>query len=573
MSLVGSFYVAVPILALVINPVLAVYVYRNHLDARGSRWFVASLVTGIFWMGLFAAALLATDRSLQIQLFILADKAMVASIGSWLVFASLYSRTEFHRHPLGAAGFLLLAVSIVVPTSIEPFFSAWYSDATTYTDPIHYVYLEPKLLPLAVAVLMGLLSVVAVGALLVYLAGTPRESGTKVALLVTATTPIPLFLGLGLAGVFPAEQLNHSPYGVLPFNLLMTVVLFRFRLFDVQPIARTAVVKHLEDPVFVFDDQRRLTDYNDAAARLLPVDEDEMGEHVEAVLPEISDAVAFPDAGDTASEQLPLVVDGDRRHFSVNVSRIGGTRGGPADWYSVVLRDVTELERSRAQLATQNERLDQVASTISHDLRNPINVADGYAGILLDRLDADDVDEKVAVELRGHVAQIEESNDRMLEIIDDILTIAREGKTVEETEAVTLAAIAEEAWGNVDTGEATMTVVDDCTLQADRSKLLTIFENLFRNSIDHCQSDVAVEVGATDDGFYVADDGPGIPEQHRDQIFEYGYTTGTEGTGLGLSIVRTMAESHGWTVDLDEATDGARFVVSTGVGGSVRATE
>jgi signal transduction histidine kinase len=114
-----------------------------------------------------------------------------------------------------------------------------------------------------------------------------------------------------------------------------------------------------------------------------------------------------------------------------------------------------------------------------------------------------------------------------------------------------------------------MTVVDDRTLQADRSKLLTIFENLFRNAIDHCQADVTVSVGATEDGFYVADDGPGIPADHRDHVFEYGYTTGTEGTGLGLSIVRTMAESHGWTVELDESAAGARFVVSTGVGGSV----
>jgi signal transduction histidine kinase len=71
---------------------------------------------------------------------------------------------------------------------------------------------------------------------------------------------------------------------------------------------------------------------------------------------------------------------------------------------------------------------------------------------------------------------------------------------------------------------------------------------------------VTVTVGTTETGFFVADDGPGIPEEHVADLFEYGYTTAEEGTGLGLSIVETMAESHGWTVELDESAAGARFV-------------
>jgi signal transduction histidine kinase len=163
----------------------------------------------------------------------------------------------------------------------------------------------------------------------------------------------------------------------------------------------------------------------------------------------------------------------------------------------------------------------------------------------------------------------------MQDIIDDILTIAREGKTVEDTEKLSLAAVVHDAWRTVDTGDATLTVADDRVLQAERSKLLSIFENLFRNSVEHgstaesgpdSHSDyqpagVTVEVTPTPDGFTVTDDGPGIPENHRDDVFEYGYTTTRAGTGLGLSIVRTMAESHGWTVELDDDYhDGTRFV-------------
>ena len=60
--------------------------------------------------------------------------------------------------------------------------------------------------------------------------------------------------------------------------------------------------------------------------------------------------------------------------------------------------------------------------------------------------------------------------------------------------------------------------------------------------------------------FYVEDDGPGVPEADRDDVFEAGYSGSAEGTGFGLSIVRRVAEAHGWTVRvIDGAAGGARF--------------
>ncbi len=111
-----------------------------------------------------------------------------------------------------------------------------------------------------------------------------------------------------------------------------------------------------------------------------------------------------------------------------------------------------------------------------------------------------------------------------------------------------------------------------------------MFENLFRNSVEHgstssrTESDdsvehgrcadgaapVTVSVGTTDDGFYVADDGVGIPPEERDDVFERGYTTSDTGTGFGLAIVVEVAQAHGWSVSVTESEDGgARFEFTT----------
>ncbi|MUV57186.1 HAMP domain-containing sensor histidine kinase [Halogeometricum sp. CBA1124] len=148
----------------------------------------------------------------------------------------------------------------------------------------------------------------------------------------------------------------------------------------------------------------------------------------------------------------------------------------------------------------------------------------------------------------------------MQEIVEDLQMLARKGKSVEETERLRFGEVAEAAWATVRTDDATLTVARDGDVVADRSRLLSIFENLFGNSVLHAGRGVTVEVAVADGGFRVADDGPGIPSKERDVVFEYGYTTSRRGNGLGLSVVRTMAESHGWTVSIADADAGARFV-------------
>lgn len=73
---------------------------------------------------------------------------------------------------------------------------------------------------------------------------------------------------------------------------------------------------------------------------------------------------------------------------------------------------------------------------------------------------------------------------------------------------------------------------------------------------------MTITTGAVEDGFYVSDDGKGVPSNKREEIFEAGYSTNEAGTGFGMSIVRKIAEAHGWTVTLTKSNgSGARFEI------------
>jgi signal transduction histidine kinase len=155
----------------------------------------------------------------------------------------------------------------------------------------------------------------------------------------------------------------------------------------------------------------------------------------------------------------------------------------------------------------------------------------------------------------------------MEQLIDDLLALARERQAGVEFEPVALDALGRSSWRSLVAEEASLVAATDAVIRADPDRLRQLLRNLFCNAIDHGGDDVTVTVGLLGDrpGFYVADDGHGIPEEEREQVFDHGYSTSDGGTGFGLSIVSRIADTHGWDVTVVASDDGgARFEV-TGV--------
>jgi signal transduction histidine kinase len=225
------------------------------------------------------------------------------------------------------------------------------------------------------------------------------------------------------------------------------------------------------------------------------------------------------------------------------------------------VRDISDRKQ-------REQRLEEFASVVSHDLRNPLNVIRG-------RLEA----ARETGDL-SHLEPAEASVDRMYRLIDDLLSLAQQGETVGEMESVDVDTVVKQAWEHVATDDATIRIEDSTTVEADPDRLNELLENLIRNAVEHgptrgqAVSDagggtqdgaaVTVRVGSlsTSTGFYVADDGTGIQADDPEQVFEHGYSERDHGTGFGLSIVERVAEAHGWSVRVTESwAGGARFEV------------
>ena len=336
------------------------------------------------------------------------------------------------------------------------------------------------------------------------------------------------------------------------------------------------IVEAVGDPVYALDEDGVFTFVNEAMEPMTGYTPDELlGQHIGVIMTEadvdrgdelIQELLTDPDTDSGTLEMDVVTKDGERIPSENNLailpsddSAFTGTAG--------IIRDIHERKE-------REERLKEFASVVSHDLRNPLNVVQGRLGLALRTDDT------------SHLEAAVDAADRMEQLIEDLLTLARQGDAVGTLETVDLGTAADQAWANVDTTGAALTVDGTDTFEADPDRLRELLENLFRNSVEHGHPQsyvkslaaerrrpddaadnayLTVTVGLLEDGgFYVADDGHGIPVEEREQVFDRGFTTSKDGTGFGLAIVQDIASAHGWAVAVTESeSGGARFEFRT----------
>lgn len=466
---------------------------------------------------------------------------------AWFLFSLAYAGYDDLITPtaIGGLAFIPAALLLALPTNPA---SLALTDATLVTVD-HLRLLETGNGPLY-ALYLAYAYVLLVAGGYVFVRTVLRQNRTfrRASALLLVGVAVPFLVNvLDVAGLFPPDSvgINYTPVSLALSAFVFSIAVFRYRVFDLKPIARKTMFDSMREGVVVLNESERIVDLNPAAKEILDLDGNIVSQPASDVIPQYEDFTR--DEGD----QTTLTGDGDDSRLFVEMRRSPLISGELLGWI-VILHDVTTREEYVRKVEHQNDRLDAFASIVAHDLRNPLNVISGHGELA--RETGDD----------AHFDAIGNAVVRMDELLEGLLTLSRQGDTIGDLEPVLLDTVATEAWSLVETDKATLTVDTEMEIAADAGAIHQVFENLFRNAVDHGGSDVDVRVGESDDGtgFYVEDNGSGIPEEAYTEVFDHGYSTGGNGLGLGLNIVQKIIEAHDWTISITEGTDGGvRFEI------------
>lgn len=510
-------------------------------DPDTRRGLLALLVTSSGWAAAHVAFLLAPSVPIKYGFYQIGLVIGLSTVGAWLYFCSAYTNRSLHRRPIYRYAAVGLFLGITALKLTNPIHQLYFAVEVASTPFPHLAVTHQ----LAHWLVMGLsygLAMIGYFMLLEHL--TKVSSDTTPLLGLIGITGLPLVLDIiGFATPYLID-ITYGPLGVAVFALGIVFVYFE----QFQAIRLAA---NHDEPILVVSEDDRIRDYNTRATQLFPelADTGTLGKPLWTVLPEITDALESP------SSVIERHDNDATRYYRVSESPFSAQQAQLGR--VITFTDITDREQYRQELERQNERLEQFASMVSHDLRNPLSVALARVELVQEE------------ENNEHLETAVQALDRMEALIADVLSLARNGQPIDDMNTVSLASIASQSWGMVDATSGGSELVVDGNLQfmADSTRLQQLLENLFRNAIEHGGSNVTVHVGTLDSpaGFYVADDGTGLPVDERESLFEIGFSTADTGTGFGLSIAKEIAEAHGWHIDAtDSENGGARFEI-TGV--------
>lgn len=321
--------------------------------------------------------------------------------------------------------------------------------------------------------------------------------------------------------------------------------------------------------LFGLSDGETIETYTQASERIHPADRDDLEAAYERGIERGAYETEFRIRNDDGDRWL--WVRGEFQYADGEPTRVVG-----------IGQDITDRKQRERELQRSNELLDEFASVVAHDVATPLGVIENKARL---------------IEITGeteHAEDIYHASERVQRLVDELRDLAKEGNDIGDTAPVDLQMVTQEAWDSVEASDATLTVVSSGTVEADRLRLRQLLEKLFENAVEHGSTNsrstgddavdhdgatveqasagetadgnepLSISVGTFEDGFYVKDNGSGIPSSARSSIFDHGYTTGADNTGLGLAIVRRIVEGHDWSVAAsDSDSGGARFEVRT----------
>ena len=496
---------------------------RRRLDTPVGVSLAAFLAVTGGWAAVELARLAAPGFDLKIALYTASLVVGLLSVYAWLWFCTVYADVEVPAWLTAAGVVAFLAVSAVKLTN--PIHGRYF-DAAITAEPFPHLVIQFHAAHWVVTTAAYVVALVGFAVVARALAAEGRNTRYLLSILLVLFVPVvPSVASFVWPTLIPS--LFYEPLGAAVFAVGALRAVERESEAVVAP-ARHQLAEHLSTPVLVLDREDRVVDANDAAERLCPALADDVP------LAEAAPELADPDDG-VVSLSTPR---GDR--FFLRQSTPVETAGRVAG-RTLLLTDVTELETTRRELDRQNEQLDEFAQAITHELRNPLNVALGHLRTAQREPDTtgESIDTAVA------------ANERMVEIVDDLRAMSEYGKSISARTETDLADVAEESWAGTD-GCADLSVDASATVSADRPRFVEMCRRAFEFCLDRGVS--AVTVAPTPAGFRIETDLPPVEPSVADRLFTYGQQA-ADGDRMGLALVDTLAAVQGWDARIDREAE------------------
>lgn len=524
---------------------LAVAVLSLRRRPEPGSTSLAGLMVAVFWWSTFyGMEVAATSRSWMLFWANVQWFGVMAVPFAWFVFALEYTgRDEY----VTTRNLALLAVVPVVTLVL-----VWTNDAhhllrvTAEVDrSAGLVLLDQRRGPwfwvsMAYLYVLGL----AGSAMFVEVSLGAKMLYWEQSALVVVAALVPVVTSAGyFAGVIRSGHLNPTPFAFAASGVLTAGAVTRFSLFESIPIpgriARATVLEEIDDGVVVVDGRGRVVDANPAALSILGADL--VGDDARSTVPSYVDLV-----GGDPPETVELVYDGSKRIYDVRATGVTDSHGR-VNGHVIVLRDVTE-RRSHQQ------RLDVLNRVLRHNLRNEMNVVQGYAS-MVESYQPPGADYAQVIDERAQA--IVELGDKAREIEVVLERASEERVDVDET-GRDVVGWARETYPGVEFSYSPpVDAADDECPSVLEPVLRNLVENAARyNDGDSQRVSVDLETNGRQLCVVVEDDGPGIPDHERRAIESGSETPLEHGSGLGLWLVKWSVEEVGGTLSFEDVDAG-----------------
>lgn len=432
--------------------------------------------------------------------------------------------------------------------------AAWY---------LNFVYAYLMMLTGTVALLVGVFTF-------------PRAYWFQQALLVLSPLVPWISNALYILRISPIPQLDLSPIAFTFSATILAADIFRFRLFDITPVARSAVVDQMNIAMLVVDNQNRVVDINPAACKLLKCQSSEvLAQPVQIILQNWNTFVERFLKVNEANEEISIQTDLMVYHYRIQISPIIN-RGRIITGRMIMLTDITKDKLAEKALAMSQVRTEFLAK-VSHELRTPLNGVMGIVEMLQYGVYGE-VNEKQGDALNRIIERVKYLN----QLVNDLLQHTKfdTGKFNLEIKAfkpeILLQSVREAFETTADhkglTFRTELSSDVPPILLGDMLRLFQILSNLIENAIKFTKSgEVNVRFLAPDAyhwAMQVSDTGIGIPEEHHQHIFDafqqanFSITRNFSGVGLGLAIVKQLVDAMQGTINVhSNPANGSTFLI------------